>query len=362
MIINQMIRLFQQRGCDVRLMSDDPDDDVRPDVPWVEPLVPSWPTPDGPRRSRPALIADLARQWVRPPRRHAAFAWADVCVSAGGGYLYDDGGRASRLNLALRLLTLRAARSAQVPVVLFSQSVGPFASRLSALVVGRELPALPPRRRPRAALLRRVLTARHRASGALRRRRLRPAPCRIGQRAPTPPTIGVTVMNTLPGIDEPGYRAYRAALRDGLVEALAGTELEVVVVSQVAAHEKDSDTAAAAELASDLVARGLRARFVDLGGTPDAELSAFYGGMTLVVASRLHSGILALCAGTPILGLSYLPKTAGVLARLGWETLVLPAAGLESAALSTAIRGALDRLPILEAELQERLPAIPPER
>ena len=138
MIVNQMIRLFQERGCTVRLMSDDPDDDFRETVQWVPPLVHTWPG-DPSRVSRARMLGQIALRWARPPSRHESFRWADLCVSAGGGYLYDDGTPASRLNIVLRLLPLRAARRAGLPLVLFSQSIGPFSSALFGRLVGREL-------------------------------------------------------------------------------------------------------------------------------------------------------------------------------------------------------------------------------
>jgi colanic acid/amylovoran biosynthesis protein len=167
--------------------------------------------------------------------------------------------------------------------------------------------------------------------------------------------VGVTVMNSLPGVDEAGYRAYRAALRDGLREALDGRDERVVIVSQVAVHGKDSDIEAATQLAEELRSAGLEASFADLGEHTDAELSAFYGQFDLVVASRLHSGILALCAGTPIVALSYLPKTDGVLERLGMSSLVQPAAGLDPHALAGTVRDALERREELRGLVAERL-------
>lgn len=69
-----------------------------------------------------------------------------------------------------------------------------------------------------------------------------------------------------------------------------------------------------------------------------------------------HSGILALCAGTPIIGLSYLPKTDGILARLGFERWVIPAAELDADALAGKLRAALGEEEALREQVRERLP------
>lgn len=343
-------------------MSDDPDDDRRPGVTWVPALVDIW-AGDGRRPPRRRILAELTRQWLRADRTHPSFTWSDVCVSAGGRYLYDDGTWSSRLNLLLRLLPLRTARAAGVPLVLFSQSVGPFASSSMARLVGREL------RRARLVIVREAVSEEVcRELGVTRLAlcddvafALRPptASAPVADRGDRPRAgVGVTVMNALPGVDEAGYRRYRDALLHGLVAALSERDAEAVIVSQVAAQADDSDVTAASELAADLVRAGVTARFVDLGDASDEALVEFYGHLTLVVASRLHSGILALCAGTPILALSYLPKTDGVLARLGWTELVQQAAGLDADALAAGIHTALDRHDALAADLQARLPVL----
>ena len=53
-------------------------------------------------------------------------------------------------------------------------------------------------------------------------------------------------------------------------------------------------------------------------------------------------GILALCAGTPIVALSYLPKTDGVLERFGIADLILPAGNFDGPELARLIDRASD--------------------
>jgi colanic acid/amylovoran biosynthesis protein len=355
MIVSQMVRLFRERGCEVKVMSDDPRDGDRYAVERVEPLAPIWPRAGG-GPSKLEIIARMARDLVRPGQAQA-FRWADVCVSAGGGYLYDDGSRTARLNTLRRLLPLRAARRLGVPVVLFSQSIGPFRSKLWRAIVAREL------RHCRPVIVREGLSL-----GVARAMGVTPELCddvafalEPGQPpsgAPDVPrgTIGVTAMSSLPGIDGGGHRRYLDELGAGLIEGGAGHP--VAVISQVSAHAGDDDVAVGRELCGRLTQAGLNARFVDLGDASDEEVSAFYGRLELVVASRLHSGILALCAGTPIVALSYLPKTDGVLARLGMDRWVLPAAGLRADRLASKLSEALAESGALREQIQARLPSL----
>lgn len=357
MIVTQMVRLFGERGCEVKVMSDDPRDGDRYAVQRLEPLAPIWPAADG-GPSKLTILGRMGRDLIHP-RSLGPFRWADVCVSAGGGYLYDDGSRTARLNTLRRLLPLRAARSVGVPMVMFSQSIGPFRSSAWRSIVAREL------------LRARLVIAREELSVSVCRSMgvnaelcddvafaVEPGAAPPG--APEVPrgTVGVTVMSALPGVDAAGQRRYADALRDGLVAAFGAAPRPIAVISQVSAHAGDDDVKEGQRLSAALLEAGLQARFVDLGDATDEQVSAFYGRLDLVVASRLHSGILALCAGTPIVALAYLPKTDGVLARLGMERWVLPTSGLESARLASILGAALADADALRDEIGARLPAL----
>lgn len=358
MIISQMARLFSARGCSVRVMSDDPADAARYSVPRVEPLVRTWPS-GGKRPSRFRLLGAVARAHMRPPVGNADIQWADVCVSAGGGYLYDDGSRAARLNLVLRLLPLRTAHRAGKQVVLFSQSIGPFASRRLGSLVARALANYA------LVIVREEISASMCADLGLRNVSV----CddiAFALEPSTPPgnardlrgevTVGVTVVNALPGVDAAGYARYREALAQGLIGALRGRDEKVAVISQVSAHAGDDDVRAGRELAQRLREADISARFINLGDVTDEEVAAVYGQLRLVVASRLHSAILALCAQTPVLALSYLPKTDGVFARMAMSDMVLPARRLEAARLETQLRAALADAGQLAARVRAKLP------
>ena len=283
-IISEMITGFDRRGGVTRVMTDDPADAQRYAAPRVAPLVPAW---LGERQfsSRLGMVAALLRAWVRPTDLSGSMSWADVCVSAGGGYLYDDGSVSSRVNLIQRLLPIRAAFREFVPVVLFSQSIGPFKSPQWERLVAHHL------RRAHLVIVREAISGAVCARMGLRDVEtcddiafaLEPRPSKVGRHAGA---VGVTVMSSLPGVDDAGQMAYAHALRDGLVGALSSRNQDVVVISQVSAHADDSDVAMARQFAEDLRARGLRAEFVDLADQTDDRVAAFYGTLKLVVASR----------------------------------------------------------------------------
>lgn len=355
MIASATIRLLEAHGASVRLMSDDARDAGRYTVPRVPPPVGAWP---GERRGL-SSIAREARDLVTPRRQAPGFGWAHACISVGGGYLYDDGSRSSRLNLARRVATLRAARLAGLPVAFAGHSIGPFRSRLSGLATAREL------RRSRLVTVReRSSLERCRELGVTSVELADDCAFAAALAPPRPPVareqaaIGVTVKDSLPGAGPAEYRRYREALAWGVVRGLAGAPLEVVVISQVDAHARDSDARACAELVGQLRAAGVAGRFVDLVEARDEEVLALYGRLDLLVASRLHSAIVAACAGTPAVGLSYMPKMEGVFERLGLPDLVLPARSLEATDLAGVIAGALSRQASLRRHLRARVPVL----
>ena len=170
MIVSQMVRLFRPQGCEVRLIRMTRDDG-RYGIPRVPPLTPGGRTQTAPVSAAGRGLSAL-RAWLVGRDPSGSLDWCDVCVSAGGGYLYDDGGNASPLNLVRRLAILRAARRSDTPVVLFSQSIGPFAS-VMAIARRARAPARHPRHRTRADLVGALRPHWRRESRAVRRRRVR---------------------------------------------------------------------------------------------------------------------------------------------------------------------------------------------
>jgi colanic acid/amylovoran biosynthesis protein len=351
MIVSAMLRLFHERGAHVRLVSDDPRDAGRYDVPVLAPLVRAWP---GEAPSRARLGAAALRAQLAPAVPDDRYEWADLCVSAGGGYLYEDGSRGSRLNLLLRLAPLRAARRAGVPVVLFSQSIGPFRGRTWAALAARELRSS------------RLVIAREAASLEVAQRlgSRRAELCDDAAFAywptelpafPVRDAVGVTVMPWVPGFTPRQYARYRDELRRGLVEALRGRHLRARVLSQVDAHEKDSDVGVVAELAGQLGAAGVDSDAVDLGDDWDGAARQLFGGLLAVVGSRLHSALAAICAGVPAVALAYRPKTGGIYARLGLEELVLPMGSFSADELAFRLRFALEEREGLSRLVGERV-------
>jgi polysaccharide pyruvyl transferase WcaK-like protein len=84
-------------------------------------------------------------------------------------------------------------------------------------------------------------------------------------------------------------------------------------------------------------------------------LKACYGQMDLFIASRLHSGIFAIGAGTPTLFLGYLTKTQGITTRLGLSNYFLDINEISQSKLMERINYLNDHSADVVAEIQQAL-------
>lgn len=365
-IVALMCRELAARGAAVSVMSDDPRDGLRYGVPVVPPFLEVW-SP----RARGLLGAASEAGWLvrqqLATRPHPVFLANDLVLSAGGGYLYDDGTTGSRRNLLRRLHALSLALRSGRPVVAFSQSIGPFASRGLASLTGYVL---------------------RRCSRVLVRDRISVAECaRLGVSCSLvddvvftarplvdaavdailaesvgdgPAPVAATVVDwSFPRARNRPYRSQRyvEALAHALAEAGRRSGRPICVVRQVAVHGRDTDESLSRRLV-ELVGRSWAATRVDLHGLDVAQIVGFYSRMHLVLASRLHSAIFACCGGTPAVVVGYLPKCVGVMERVGFERYVVPIDRVTPATLVPLVLEALGRRDDLAAQLARRVPEL----
>lgn len=255
----------------------------------------------------PALAEDLA-----------AFAAADLVVSAGGTYLVPH------YRISPKLLDLLVTRCLGRPYVLFTQSLGPF-------------PEHGPRR-----LLRRVLRGAHLvmvrdepsywhlvelgvdpgrivecadAAFAL------PIPARRAAARGAVPQVAISVRDWPHFVADANrgmthYLDAMAALVEDLVER-HGAKVTFLSTCQGVA-EYWTDDARTADAVVERLPTAVR-EHVQVNREfhrPEA-LTAHLGAFDLVVATRMHVAILALTASTPVLPIAYEFKTKELFAKLG---------------------------------------------
>lgn len=271
------------------------------------------------RHGAPGRSLETLPPSLRSPRSlRAALRASDLLISGGGGFLHEADFETHGRSFLLRAGQLRPiphflsvvlmARAERVPVMWYAQGLGPLHTRMGKRLVGL------------AGSASQVVTWRDRESASLayttgvkaKTQMVVPDPAYAIEPA-SPEAAGDWL--AFAGLPKgarylavcPRYWVRRSGylenLREVLDNARAALDLEVVFICF---HEVQD-----LPVCEDLAGRpGLSGHSHVL--TPAASpalLAAVLGGAELVVAMRLHSGILAAVAGTPAVVIDYDPKT-----------------------------------------------------
>jgi colanic acid/amylovoran biosynthesis protein len=262
-------------------------------------------------------VLPLPRRLGRATR---AILEADLMAPVGGGYLRGRPGIASSTELVLLLHPIVLAKLAGVPVMHYSQSVGPFGNsaqrwfagcalrRLDLLLVREDvtLDLVRPMRLRQGTAVRAV------DGGFLFAGGTEPLVTDVVDIDPGRPVVGVTVRQWLAG---PAQARYEQAVAE-LCEHVLDTGAEVVFVPQVTAVHHGDDDRIASRRVADLVRRD-RSVHVLTGSYDCDQIKALYGSLDLTVGTRFHSVIFSLTAAVPALAIEYEHKTGGIMKDLG---------------------------------------------
>lgn len=269
----------------------------------------------------------------------ARLAASDLIVSTGGTYLvehYDLFGRIAHLEMAV---------ATGRPVVLFTQSLGPFRNP----AYRRRLKALLPK-------MRLILLRDERSRGHLQDLGLDLPQAHVvadavfaladpatPARAPSPrPKIAVSVREWRHfagvGADQ-GMEAYGGAIVAAVERLVRERNAEVTFLStcQGVPEYRTDDSGLAARLAERLAPDVRERVVVDRGFHSPPALMERLKGFDLVVSTRMHMAILSLCVGTPVFPIAYEFKTTELFRRLGLGEWVQEIDAVEADRLSGAI-------------------------
>ena len=256
----------------------------------------------------------------------AAYQRADLVVSTGGTYLVEH------YDLAPRLLEFDVARALGIPLIFFTQSLGPFQEPR----IRRRL--TPHFTRSPLVLVRDERSQRHlrelgvsgdhvrvhsdsvfalgsdESARRIRQRRLPQTASREGPRV----CVSVRSWSHFHGSSSQGMQRYRRAVATGVEHLVRSRNARVEFLSTCQGIPEywrdDAKTALRihAELAPDVRAR---VRVNTEPHTPD-QLASAYASADYVIATRMHAAILALVAGTVALAIAYEFKTHELFDRL----------------------------------------------
>ncbi len=128
------------------------------------------------------------------------------------------------------------------------------------------------------------------------------------------PTVGVSVRaHHFPGYSNPKqmFEKYLNSVSDALLAIQSESDASICVFSQT-----EEDLPISLLLMERLRAKGACAKLFPTALSP-SDLQRLYGQLDMLIGTRMHANILALCQGTPVVGIAYEPKTLGILESLG---------------------------------------------
>jgi colanic acid/amylovoran biosynthesis protein len=279
------------------------------------------------RLNRPGLRF-LANRLLAPSERDYldAYRRADVVVATGGTYLVEQ------YDLGQRLFDMQTAIAMKRPLVLFTQSMGPFRYAANRRQLGRVF------RKARLILLRERRSLDYLRELGVPERHLRIVPdaafaladddLATRQVNPFPlakphPRIAISVRrwnHFADGSSHEGMQRYCAAFAALTVHLIARYGAEVTFVSTCQGAPGYHDDSHVAKTIVATLPDDARSR-VRVDGefhTPN-ELSQLLRDFDWVVATRMHLAILTLGVGTPILPIAYEFKTTELFKSLGYE-------------------------------------------
>jgi colanic acid/amylovoran biosynthesis protein len=311
--------------------------------------------PNGAARAlaAPLLPADM---------RRAAddYRASDVIVSTGGTYLVEH------YDLSQRLLSIEAALTARKPLILYTQSLGPFHSDTNRAAIRDLL--------PRAAL---VLLRDQRSLEYLKEAGVPtenaavaadvvfamadPARLAAAARAggfPTDrrPRVAISVREWAFFRDrakDDGMRHYVDAVRQAVTHLVDryGAEVTFLSTCQGIPEYWTDDSRTAVAIAAELPARVAESVTVDRGFYHARALIERLSTFDLAVTTRMHMAIMSLDAGTPVLPIAYEFKTRELFAGLGHEDLVHDIDRIAGDELVAGLDALIPALPRVRAQL-----------
>ncbi len=273
----------------------------------------------------------------------AAIERADVLLYTGGTSLVEH------YALGEKLVQLRLALLAGKPLVLGTQSLGPFRRPEHADLVRRIVAG------SRAVLLRDERSRRHLAEIGAPLERAHVLPDVVFALAdPGDRRLGDGVLRVAVSTrnwvhfssrdPREGRRLYVQAVREAVTWLVRDRSAEVVFVStcQGLPEYHTDDSLMAEEIAGGLPPDVRGQVRVRRDNVPPAALQELYAGFDLVLATRMHAAILALNAGTPVVAVAYEFKTTELFANLGLPELAHDIEDVTGEGLIGSLRQALD--------------------
>jgi colanic acid/amylovoran biosynthesis protein len=304
-------------------------------------------------------LGHLARQTAAETEFLSDIEQIDVMISTGGTYLVEQ------YTLAPRLFEYRVAAALGIPVVFFTQSLGPFQIRRnrrllrpifehSPLVLLRDEASLEnvhrlgvssPNIQVAADAV--FLAGDERPQFSARRS------------ADDPWHIGISVRSWPSGatIKHPAVRNFAAAVAEAVTHLARALPARFTFVStcQGTPEYRIDDSALATHIFETLPRDVQECAHVDRMFHSPREFRELVGRLDLLIATRMHAAIQSLVVGTPVVPIAYEYKTTQLAARLGISEYTLDIMSVTGPALIDVVDRFIGDLDGLRSQLAARV-------
>ncbi|MCL6584921.1 MAG: polysaccharide pyruvyl transferase family protein [Anoxybacillus sp.] len=295
------------------------------------------------------------------------YEWADVVVSCGGGFLLSHGFSTALLQ---HLVQIKVALDYKKPVIIYSQSIGPFYSRfmrkISKLILDK-VTKIYIREEISQQWLERIGCQNKEIA-------LVPDSAFCLEMEPSSrvdflfesikqqhdgPYIGMTVRDwNFPEVDNKAY--YRKKYINSIRAAIQFIEEKyygkVLLMPQVLGPNPFNDD----RIISREILDGLpntNAELIDYDLHP-RELKYFYSKMDMFVGTRMHSNIFSLSSKVPTVAINYEHKTKGIMDLLDLSEFVLDINEITEESIIKTIVKCWDNRYELQTHLTEKIPLV----
>lgn len=290
------------------------------------------------------------------------YLWADTIIGVGGGYLLGDNTMRGNITLLLHLHSILVAQLLDKPVILYSQSVGPFSNFIqkffvkevlnkTQLVMIRENISLQILKDigVKEKLLTKAIDAAFLFRSSLKNR----MKLFIGRHNKNlhKTTIAITVKQ-LSNNKQINYENVLIQFIDYVTEKL---NIQVWLIPQSTSLLHNDD--------DRVVINRLKRRIRNKTNViiPDKlfshyEIKSLYENLDFLVGTRMHSVIFALTGYVPTIAIEYEHKTMGIMEELGLKKWVIPLSNVSSVNLINKFNQLIHEKKSYKAKLKKTLP------
>lgn len=269
---------------------------------------------------------------------------ADMVISKGGHILVANNGIGGLLTLYKNIYPILMGIRLKKVTIIFSQSIGPFESKLSTLLASytfNRVDKILCREKKTHNLVKNLVSLKCKdnvkltwdtAFSVVPKYKVD----RIEEKYNSEEYFGVTIrkwdFSNNKDKKKSGYKEYI----DGIVDSIKYLEekygLKALIIPQVTGPiEFEDDRLAIEELKEVLENEGVQAEYLH-GDYSPSELSYIYGKCKFVIGTRFHSVILSLVSGTPAIAISYYGyKTLGIMSMFELSNYVVDINNIDKA-------------------------------